>query len=853
MDIDIILLIIAGIGVLVFFIFSGGKVNEEQEWSNIFPIQAIEKKCLVNWNDNLTVGFKVMLPEVYTMSVDEANGLHDRFINLIKLLPGGSVFHKQDFFYIDQHKSNFDSKSIVEIENQKLYHHRNVLKHYCNIYVTFRISERTKNKRSTLLKAIDSFNKTYTNIEKKLEEIENYIESFENGLNSISKIKAYRMNDEELGNSLDEYFNLSYAHGKGNYQDSTLPAYGFDKGYFKLGGEYISVISMIDEGKGLNTFKRADTQSGRIFNSGIDYNNEIELKTSMLFPVGLGLPINHILNVIIEVKENNKALMELDFESRKINFLASMGFARAKFKQEDIQDFRNTIEKYNYQASSTAVNVILHNDNKEQLNKDAGIVENAFANINQSAVYKENEEVANLFMLSCPGNVENYNDKRIFINTVDQAVSYITKETMYLDDVGGHVWGDRYGNPVVVDMWDNDLLVNRNMIVIGPSGTGKSYWINNYVNQILKKDGHVVLIDIGRSYERNILIHNGKYITADDKEKFRINFFLGEKDKYGNYKYYKSDDDDSEDFGNINFISTILSYMWKKKDKVSEYEKEIIEDMIRGYYEKVNQDKEIPKLKGFYAFIDKFKKEFNADLEQKNTFDFLTFKKVLKKYAIGDYAYIFDTEENLDVEKDKYVVFELETVKDDENIFPIMVLMIADLIVQKIEKLRGVQKVFGIDEALNFLKDPKMGPYIAYLYTTIRKKEGQVFIAAQNVEFLEVASKEIQTAIRSNTALYVLLDHSDYKSNYPAIQSIISLTDHDIEILDSIKNGKGYREFFLKMGSYSRIYRNEVSQFADKVYTSKEKDVKEIMDEFEKHHNMVLAVNQVLENKKLKV
>jgi type IV secretory pathway VirB4 component len=175
-----------------------------------------------------------------------------------------------------------------------------------------------------------------------------------------------------------------------------------------------------------------------------------------------------------------------------------------------------------------------------------------------------------------------------------------------------------------------------------------------------------------------------------------------------------------------------------------------------------------------------------------------------------------------------------------------MVVIIIEMIIQKINKLKGIRKTLIIDEGLNFLQDPKMGDFIGYLYRTFRKKEGEVILAAQNVLFIESAAPVVRDSIVLNSATNILLDHSEHTSNYVAIKRVLSFTDHQIELLDSLEKGETYREFFMKLGKLSNIYRMEVSKFANAVYTSKESEVREISRIEKEVGSMESAIKQYI-------
>ncbi len=195
----------------------------------------------------------------------------------------------------------------------------------------------------------------------------------------------------------------------------------------------------------------------------------------------------------------------------------------------------------------------------------------------------------------------------------------------------------------------------------------------------------------------------------------------------------------------------------------------------------------------------------------------------------------------------------MENVQANDEIFSLVSIIIIELVLQKIKQLRGVRKTLIIDEALDFLKDPKMGDFIAYLYRTIRKKEGEVFIAMQNINFLKSCDSIVRDSIIINSATHLLLDHSEATSSYKDIKELLSYTDHEIEMLDSVIKAETYREFFMRMGKTASILRMEVSPFAASVYTTKEKEVVEIEKLWKENNNLITAIYQYEENKKKKL
>jgi len=645
---------------------------------------------------------------------------------------------------------------------------------------------------------------------------------------------------------LFDYLNMSWEKPSTNSNEKVINPISIDEfdGSLRIGNKYIAVLSLKDEGAILEPFIAPKTSPGSVYGNGIQYSNEIKAKASMVFPLACGLPIDHVINTVIEITNNDKMLSHLNSKKKELNFIANF-YVPAKTKQGVIQLFIDTINQGAYQTCFTSVNVVLTDVNKQSLQRKIGLTEGAFMNMNHATCMVENIDTANCLFATLPGNANSI--FRNFINTTDQAVCYINKESLYLSDPYGFLFIDRFGNPVIINMWDSPLTINRNKLIFGPSGSGKSYLINGLLNQSLYAGNHVIMIDIGHSYKKNCELNKGKYFNSAEKKSLSFNIFICDRDKNGNYIYIDTQDNEASD-DKVTFIYTILSTIWKGQDRIEQVEKALLKKSIQEFYEYVNKNKIFPNMAEYYKFLDIYNTSLDGD--EREIFKVKHIKIMLEPFVMGQYKHLLNADSNINIVDDKFIVFDLEELQNNKDIFTLVAIIIIELVCQKIKILKGINKTLIIDEALNFLEDEKMGDFIGYLFRTIRKKEGEVYIAAQNVRFLQTATEKVRDSIIINTATQILLDHSEHRSTYPAIQGLLSFTDHEIELLDSIENGDGYKEFFIRMGKKAFIMRMDVSDFSDAVFTSKEVEITKISKLFTKHRNLRTAIYQYLEDKK---
>lgn len=455
--------------------------------SAVLPIQTITDSVIVNGSGDLTIGYRLFLPEVFTLSQEDAKYIHERLEGLFKMLPPATVVHQQCFYYVSQYKNNDFSVNPLKAESIKHFNNKQIINCYTNLYITFANTDlkkgvRKKASNTSLLKKLNyPFKQPYKNYEERLSEIEPKILNFENGLSSITQFEIKKMDSKDLNNAVFDYLNLSYAKPtKDATQETVSPIMVTPSGDLKVGQEYLAMLSLTVEGENLYELNVPNTGKSKAYGSTIELPENIQSKCSMLYPVGLGLPFDHIVNVVIEITDTDTTLTAINAEKNGLNYLTNF-YPPAKDKQKQQELFCKEITDFDYQTAYTAFNVIINDPDRSSLIRKTSLAQQGFSFMNQSSCYVENAELCNLFFSNIPGNARsNY---RGFINTTKQAICYLQKDSIYISDLQGHLYNDRFGNPALINLWNNKALNNRNKIVIGPSGSGKSFWLNNYIYQ----------------------------------------------------------------------------------------------------------------------------------------------------------------------------------------------------------------------------------------------------------------------------------------------------------------------------------------------------------------------------------
>lgn len=832
--------------------------DKATDLADILPIQTITQDAIINGNGDITVGYRMLLPEVFTLSEKEAEYIHERLEALLKMLPAGTVIHQQIFYYTGEYNNQEYSNNALIAENNRHFDGKEILNSYTNLYLTFTNGKKNGKIRksatnTSLLRRLHyPFKQPYRDYERRMTEMEASLLNFENGLASIQQFEIRKMNSKELNNAVYDYINLSYDTPVEDATEKVVnPMAITQNGEMKIGQQYVSMLSLTIEGEHLHELSVPHTGKARSYGGKIEIPDSIKSKCSMLYPVGLGLPFNHIVNVIIEITDPDATVTAIGAEKDALNYITNF-YPPAAEKQKEQRLFCEEITKFDYQTAYTSFNVILNDTDKTSLMRKIALVQQGFSFMNQSSCYVENAELCNLFFTNIPGNARaNY---RGFINTTKQAICYLQKEGMYVSDTKGHIYNDRFGTPVKINLWDYPTLNNKNRIVIGPSGSGKSFWLNNYILQSYELGRDIMIIDIGGSYRSMIALNGGKYFDSTEQKKFAFNPFLCDRDKNGKYLYIDTTDAESAD-DQIKTIVAIISYIWKAREQMMPAETAILRKSIIGFYDYVNNssvgqnnERIFPDMKAYRKYLQEVFKKRMSDFE-KQKFEIEELILLLEPYTDGELSFLLNAKENVDIVHDKLIAFDMEDASKKEY-FPLVAIITLQMIVDKIKKRQGMMKELIIDEALDFLQDEKFGDFIAYLYRTFRKKEGSITLAAQNILFLKNMPSGIKDSIIINCATKIILDHSEHRQNLPEIQSVLSINDEEIYMIESLQRTDRWREFFIKMSNDAFIFRNEVSDFAAVAFDSKQSTVVRIKQLFKETGSTYTAINLYLEERR---
>lgn len=813
----------------------------------------------------------------YAADMDAYYDFHNLFANILKILGSGYIIQKQDILCKKKFKmpkttkddylshryfSHFEGRIYTDIST--------------NLIITGQIE---KSKFLTFdRKVFDTF-------------LRNIIKIL--GLFSNKGLKAQLLSENEIEYYLKRFLSINF--NKPVVSLKNIRTRDMD---IKIGDTTVQSISLVD----------IDEVN---FPSTIKPYKEVNI--GLKFPVDLFAFLHEtpaietlIYNQVISIPDQRSESNKLEAKKKRHS---GMPDPANDLCVEDIEKVQADIAREGQMLVYAHNNIILCGEG--ELNKAINYVENALFDCG-IIINKQCYNQLELFECSLPGNASNLKDYDKFLTTSDAAICLLFKEKLQSTEESAFLtyFTDRQGLPVGIDIsgkeGEKKYTNNSNFFVLGPSGSGKSFYVNSIIRQWVLENTDIVLVDTGHSYSGMCEYYNGKYITYSKENPISMNPFRITKEEYNVEKK--------------NFLKSLIFLIWKgTTGNVSKEEEEVMDIAIEKYYsfyfepfngyseeeketireslmleykvsgenfeseiekeerkaltekveklqqlvekgeggEKTNAENAIQNIlieKGFtrnelhnsdarlLTIIERRiqKKEetlrsirveslsFNTFYEftlqiiplicRENNIDFdmARYKFLLKKfYKGGQLEKTLNEDFDNSLFEEPFIVFEIDAIKDDPELFPIVTLIIMDVFIQKM-RLKKNRKALIIEEAWKAIASPMMANYILYLYKTVRKFWGMAMVVTQELEDI-ISNPVVKKSIINNSDIICLLDQSKFKDKYQEIANLLSLSEvqqkqiFTINQLNNKENRNRFNEVFIKRGNFGNVFGVEVS------------------------------------------
>ena len=672
-----------------------------------------------------------------------------------------------------------------------------------------------------------------------------------------------------------------------------------------------------------------------------------------VMPVDLMSEIDHIpdvdtvvYNQVIFLPNQKRELALLD---KKKNRHASIPNPSNQMAVEDIKQVQEVIAREGKQLVYAHYNLIVAMDAQKDMQKVTNHLENIFSR-QGIHISKRAYNQLELLVASFPGNVYRLSqDYDRFLTLSDAALCLMYKERQtHGDDTPVKCYyTDRQGVPMPIDTTGKEGKIkytnNSNFFVLGPSGSGKSFFMNTVVRQYYEQNTDVVIVDTGDSYEGLCSYFGGTYISYSKEKPISMNPFKVTETEY------------LQNFGEKkNFLMSLIFLIFKGSQQPTKIEQYIIERTIieyyreyftpfegfseeekkelhqtlviaaksNGEYEKYEEELQARNGTGSYdvteeerakyernsrlseklqavvddaastegeknaarnqlqrltpeivegKFLEKIEREIAKREQQRKSlrvrelsfnsyyefarqripqiihedsiqFPINDFAAILKPfYRGGALEYTLNNDMDGSLFDEQFIVFEIDKVKDDPVLFPIIVLIIMDVFTQKMRIKNKVRKCLVIEEAWKAIATPVMAEYIKYLYKTARKHWAMVGVVTQEIQDI-TSSPIVKEAIINNSDVFMLLDQSKFKDKFDDIKATLALTDIDckkiftINRLDNKVGRSPFKEVFIKRGTEGDVFGIEEPRECYMSYTT-EKAEKEALKLYRRELN----------------
>lgn len=760
--------------------------------------------------------------------------------------------------------------------------------------------------------------------------------------------------------------------------------------YLQIGNRFVKNISYVDV-ENIDLPSEIDPYSilggnGAASETAVDnftFINELEDYETIIY--------NQVITIPLQAQQQR----ELDKKKKKHEGAANNSPSNAIIAEE-IQTLLHNIAIDGQLVVNAHFSLIFSTNTLEKMEGIQSMIENKL--FTKGIIVSKNAyNQLELFRSAIPGNATELREYDLFMTTSEAALCFFFKESYPVNEESNFYlrFTDRQGVPLKVDPADLPMktgrINNRNKFVLGPSGSGKSFLMNNIVEQYLTYNYDVVIVDTGDSYSGTCKYKGGRYIQYTEEKPITMNPFLMDKKEFNIEK--------------IEFLTNLIFLIWQGPDAtMSSAQKSILDNVLMSYYHQYfnsgtrwyesktseelilylnkyniheediisdfenqsngqnnyydilgiafdagsdeikeafrklaieyhpdknmnnpNYDSEkfykvyeayetlndedkrkiynetqliliksneiirqpktaeewnesfrktiVKKIKeleekleakelsfnGFYDYCDKFlplylnnKKHHITEKE----FNLRTFLFVLKDfYKGGRYGTTLNESADNTLFDEPFIVFEIDNVKDNPKLFPIVTLIIMDTFIQKMRLRKDRRKALIIEEAWKAIASKLMGGYILYLYKTVRKFWGEAVVVTQELDDI-IGNAVVKDSIINNSDTFILLDQTKFKDNFDKIASLLSLNkveQNKIFTINNLNNKFGrsrFKEFYLKRGSKGEVYGNEVSLEQYLTYTTEKPEKSAVEYYVQQYGNYDEALQKIVSDLK---
>ena len=788
-----------------------------------WPIVAIEDHIIFANNGNVVLGYKVNLPEIYSLSEKGFEEIHGTWFQALKSLPVGTVVHKQDVYLKKAYTSEqLPNKTFLEKATHTYFKGRSYVEHTCFLFFIL-----TKNKALNNPKYVNPFRNVSKNIVQELDEnAKSFIGSVNDSvafINNSRKIEIVPLKASQIESLTHNYFN---GFNTGFDTDTLLSKQPINSGehYFDI----LAVNSELCFGESVQSSITNDkfTTDDFVFHQG--------------FIDGLGLTLNenHVVNQILYLDDKHKWRKLLDKKVEALHKSSNFG-SQNKVVLGKIQHILDQINADdNARIIRGHLNVLYWEKKAENLRNIGAKIKTAFKELDIIPYYPKGEERKNYLLNSYCCFSTNFSDADMYVTDLKHGLCLLLNNTNYKSDATGIIFNDRQFNiPIVKDVWDahKKRIKARNFAIFAPTGEGKSFLANNILRQYFESGVRLVIIDLGGSYTKFAKLYPEDHVVLryEQGKNLGINPF-----------YMASEADLTPE--RLEDLMVFLSELMAGDAAPSKSKEVALKKVLLYYYQKIRKQHSLTSL---YEFVKAQKETILADLGLRETdFSPYQFLHILSEYVAGGlYGFLFSQNEDQSfrIEDKRLIIFELDEVKDNKEVLSVMLKLIKTAVQRTIWRNRSERGIILFDEFAKQLKFKNVLESVEFYYQAIRKQNGAIGIILQSIN--QLPKNSTSASILENTQVIYSLRN---EKGYEELIKRLKLAAHDLNQLSSLQNNftgdRKYTEIFIKIGKESNVFRLEVPPAVYAAYLTDGNESEEIMRLYDQLGSMEEAIERFL-------
>ncbi|MFJ1366994.1 DUF3875 domain-containing protein [Capnocytophaga canimorsus] len=778
-------------------------------------------------NGNIIMAYALSLPEVFTLSENDYEMMHDYWFRTLRLLPQYSYVHKQDIFLKEKYMAeDLPYRTFLQKATADHFKGRENLLHIPLLFIGNRGSSFLKN--SSIRNPFASL----PNAQKVAQEIErdsyfvSEVEKTIDFLNQSPYFKAVPLSEDDIWNLQDSYFN---GFEKGNYTDTHLEEKAGNINTILVGDKYVGAYSIhsIQQFPEYIDVTKAD---------GVYSSKKFIFYKGLADDFGFRIPFTHVYNQMVYIDNHLQKKEQIKENTRR--FQGAKGFDP---ENEEIgEELKSYVRELSKDEQKVLVqghtNVIFYAPNEKLFFEYATKVENIFKTHNFRPKYPKKEILKEIYLNSFPAFSGDMSKARMYDTELKISTALFLNVTTYRSDEQGIPFSDRIFNiPIKRDVRDENKkrIKAWNYTIYAPTGEGKSVLAQHLIRHFNEFGYKNVVFDIGGSFKKLALLlpqEKTLFFSYEVGKPIPLNPFAVENSNEISVTKFRS-------------LAQFVFKLWRPEDTISSDIETALLKILKEYYRNVNKH----NFPYFYRFIYENKEKLLAYLGiETRFFDVDNFLFSCSRY-VGDGAYSFLFQEVEDfsglIDEKDFIVFEFDKAQEDPVALSILLGLGAEAIKKLVWEDRTVPSSIFIDEMAKFIKVKSIRDDVVFFYQAIRKQNACIGTALQSPAQLPEA-EDTEAMIDNTQVLYVLYNEKGYQ---PLVRRF-RLSEHQhtiLKSLTSINDGKkSYVEFALIIGKEIWVHRLELPKEALKTYLTDGEEFEQIMSLYNEIGDMEVAIKE---------